>query len=176
MMWKPIKGYEGLYEVSDTGKVRSLNRQRTQISSHGTLMIKKFYGKEITPHNNGNGYQYVSLHSDKRKNHYVHRLVAEAFVDNPCGYDVVNHIDKDKSNNNSANLEWVTVQQNVLWSSKDMQKPKSRYKKTMTGEKYITKRKGKYRLSYRSKPKGISFDKLFETLEEAIAKRKELGL
>ena len=104
-IWKDIAGYEGLYQVSNLGKVRSLrykNRDETR-----ELYLK--------PHTRG--YLQVELHKNgDRKMFTVHRLVALAFVD---GYEEdkqVNHIDENKKNNVSTNLEWVTVSQNVLHS------------------------------------------------------------
>lgn len=96
-VWKDIDGYEGLYQVSNTGKVRSLRyRNRDEVRE---LFLK--------PHNQG--YLQVELHKNgKRKMFTVHRLVAMAFVD---GYEVgkeVNHIDENKQNNVSTNLEWVS--------------------------------------------------------------------
>ena len=104
-VWKDIPGYEGLYQVSNLGNVRSLRyRNRDEVRE---LFLK--------PHNQG--YLQVELHKDgKRKMFTVHRLVAMAFVD---GYEEgkqVNHIDENKKNNVSTNLEWVTVSQNVLHS------------------------------------------------------------
>lgn len=88
--WKPVKGFKG-YEVSDLGNVRSTRR-----------MLKQFP--------NSRGYHRVYL-GDGRL-HLVHRLVAEAFVDNPNDYPIVNHIDEVKTNNRADNLEWCTHKHN----------------------------------------------------------------
>ena len=104
-IWKDIAGYEGLYQVSNLGKVRSLqygNRDE----------VRELY---LKPHTRG--YLQVELHKNgSRKMFTVHRLVAMAFVDGYEETKLVNHIDEDKQNNVSTNLEWVTASQNVLHS------------------------------------------------------------
>jgi hypothetical protein len=104
-IWKDIKGYEGLYQVSNLGNVRSLRyRNRDEVRE---LFLK--------PH--ARGYLQVELHKNgKRKMFTVHRLVAMAFVDGYEENKQVNHIDEDKKNNVSTNLEWVSASQNVLHS------------------------------------------------------------
>lgn len=95
--WKSIKGYEGLYEVSDLGNVRSLSR-----------------GNVLKPVQRAHGYLGVMLYGKgghkKRgfKTFSVHRLVAEAFIPNPDNLPEVNHLDEDKQNNRADNLEWAT--------------------------------------------------------------------
>ena len=98
-IWKPIPGYVGKYEVSNLGNVRSVDHVLYQKDSHGGMMEKHYKGKPVAITDNGNGYKIVSLSNFGRKNHYVHRIVAEAFVENPNGYAVVNHLDYDTSNN-----------------------------------------------------------------------------
>ena len=104
-IWKDITGYEGLYQVSNTGKVKSLNYRRT-----GKEKIMKAYP-------NGKGYLKVFLcKNGKQKNCRINRLVALAFIPNPDNLPEVNHIDKDKTNNKVENLEWCTTQYNVEYS------------------------------------------------------------
>ena len=99
-MWKQIDGYEN-YSVSDKGEVKS---EKT--------------GIVLKPWVQQSGYASVSLWKDgKKKNVLVHRLVAEAFVDNPCGYSEVNHIDEVKGNNSATNLEWCTRKYNMNYGS-----------------------------------------------------------
>lgn len=105
-MWKPVKGYEGFYEVSNTGKVRSLDR----VDKLGRF--KK--GKELSSCDNGNGYQVVNLKvNGTQKMMTVHKLVAQAFIENPNNLPEVNHKDGDKSNNRVGNLEWCTHSENA---------------------------------------------------------------
>lgn len=100
--WKDVKGYEGLYMVSDSGRVMSVGKK----SNHKESIILK--------PSNSLGYRVVSLRKDnKAKIYKVHRLVANAFVDNPSNKKQVNHIDGDKANNNAYNLEWVTASENA---------------------------------------------------------------
>lgn len=102
-VWKPIKGYEGLYEVSNIGNVKSINYNKTGKP------------KLLIPRNNGKGYIYVVLAKGGiHRNKYVHRLVAENFVENTRKgiAKEVNHKDECKSNNYYKNLEWVTRKEN----------------------------------------------------------------
>ena len=169
--WKDIAGYEGFYQVSNHGRVRSLDREQIQMSRHGTIMTKLYRGSVITATNNGSGYMIVGLsEGGKRKNHYVHRLVAEAFVPNPDGLDEVNHKDFNKANNTVDNLEWVNRSGNVHYSQKNMEKPRDRSKQTTTGEKYITKKGDLWRLNIQRK--NLKVDRRFRTIEEAIAARE----
>lgn len=99
--WKEISGYEGLYEVSNLGHVRSLNYNRT-----GKTQILK-PGKD-------NGYLQVMLYKDgKPKSFYVHRPVANAFPPNPLNLPELNHINEDKSNNAVSDLEFCSAKYNI---------------------------------------------------------------
>ena len=99
--WKDIEGYEGLYEVSDQGRVRSLNYHHT-----GRVQLLK-------PQMNTWGYLHVVLCKDgKRKFCRLHRLVAQAFLVNPLGLPELNHIDENKQNNCVDNLEWCSAKEN----------------------------------------------------------------
>lgn len=110
-IWRSITGYEGLYEVSDAGRVRSLNR----ITDNG----KRIRGKLIKPHTNrATGYSCVGLcKGGRRRTITVHRLVALAFVPSVDGANTVNHIDEDKQNNNAYNLEWLTLTDNLNYGT-----------------------------------------------------------
>lgn len=110
-VWKPIKGYENYYEVSNNGKIRSLDR----ITVFKDGRKRKFFGKILVLQaTNNSGYVTVGLHdSGKTKTFLLHRLVAESFVDNPYDLKEVNHIDQDKFNNAASNLEWCTHKENV---------------------------------------------------------------
>lgn len=106
--WKPIKDYEGLYEVSNLGRVRSLDHYDSLGRfRHGQILKQCYDGK--------GKYLHVNL-SGKSTN--VHRLVAKAFIDNPHDYKEVNHIDEDKTNNCALNLEWCTHKYNNNYGSK----------------------------------------------------------
>ena len=108
-LWKPVKGYEGLYEVSNYGNVRGL-ATRTH-NGYGSF-IKS--GKLLRPTTDKDGYLVVGLRDRGRnKTAKVHRLVAEAFIPNPNGFLQINHKDEDKSNNCVSNLEWCTNTYNL---------------------------------------------------------------
>ena len=103
-IWKTIEGFEGLYEVSNLGRVRSLDRVR-KAGYGSTANIK---GKILTPQCiAGKKYYVVSLCRNEVGKHYlIHRLVATAFIDNPHNLPEINHKDENPSNNNVSNLEW----------------------------------------------------------------------
>ena len=116
--WKEIPGYEGLYQVSNTGKVKSMNYKRTGLPGI------------LAPGNTGDGYKFVQLRNadNKYKYHYVHRLVWEAFVGQiPEGLQI-NHKDEDKTNNSLENLEIVTPKQNANFGTRNIRGALSRGK------------------------------------------------
>jgi len=104
--WKPIEGYEGLYEVSNLGRVRSLPRE---VKGHkGTPYLRP--GCILKNHIDYKGYEYVVLTVNaKGIQKKVHRLVAMAFIPNPDNLPMVNHKDECKANNHVDNLEWCTA-------------------------------------------------------------------
>lgn len=172
--WKPIDGYEGSYMISDLGRVKSIERKarthRGFRTVRGVIMSTKA--------DNGHGYKYVTLTKDgKRKNVYIHRLVAGAFLDNPDNLPCVNHRDFDVSNNRANNLEWVTQQQNVEYSKARMRKEKRTHKPSSTGEKYIYTRNCGNRTRYRVCIKRDGYEPVersFKALEEAIRFRNSV--
>jgi len=108
--WKPIVGYEGRYEVSSDGQVRSLPRMQT--NRGGSLSHNG--GRVMKGRLNSSGYFIVGLYSGgkKCKDNYVHRLVAVAFLEDRQGTEV-NHKNLDKTDNRVENLEWCSRQDNV---------------------------------------------------------------
>lgn len=99
-IYKDIKGYEKLYQVSNIGNVKSLYKNR---------LLKPSIE---------NGYLYVILYKDKQPTHKrIHRLVTETFIDNPKNLPQVNHKDEDKLNNNVNNLEWCDNRYNVMYGT-----------------------------------------------------------
>ena len=126
MLWKAIAGYEGYYEVSDTGCVRSVNR--TIHARNGC--VRRLRGRSMslthTKAKDGNGYMVVNLRRDgTSKVSLVHILVATAFIPNPNKLPMVNHIDGDKTNNSVSNLEWSTYSDNNIHALyNNLRKPK----------------------------------------------------
>ena len=109
-IWKDIEGYEGLYQVSTYGNIKSLPKVRR--NGTGTYIQKE---RLLKPSNTSTGYKKVELCKDgKRKGFKVHRLVAIAFIPNPDNKPEVNHIDGNKINNNIDNLEWVTSSEKTI--------------------------------------------------------------
>ncbi len=113
--WKEIEGYEGLYKVSNTGRVRRIEHEIFG-RCHGRRILEE---REVTQHNDWHGYKKVHLwKKGKDKPFFVHRLVATAFIDNPNDYPQVNHKDEDKTNNVVTNLEWCTCKYNANYGTK----------------------------------------------------------
>lgn len=111
--WKDIKGYEGLYQVSNLGRVRSLDRYKTSRGRYGIIKAR-IKGMLLKPGLNHDGYYTVGLSKNgKSKTLRVHRIVAETFIENKENKMQVNHIDGNKLNNNINNLEWCTCKENI---------------------------------------------------------------
>lgn len=109
-VWKDIEGYEGAYQVSNLGNVRSTTREVIYPGGYSRV----FRGKVLKPRVDKYGYLVVGL--SKHQHHKwlkIHRLVAKAFLNNPNEYDQVNHLDGDKTNNNVSNLEWCNNSMNM---------------------------------------------------------------
>ena len=112
-IWKDIEGYEGLYQVSNMGNVRSLNYNQTREI------------KVLKPSNN-RGYKLVVLSKNgKSKTYQVHRLVALHFIPNPNSLSIINHKNEDKTNNCVDNLEWCTIQYNNAYGTHNERNKKS---------------------------------------------------
>lgn len=114
-IWKDIKGYEGLYQVSNLGNVKSLTRQIKCLNSK----YRTINGKVLKALQMNNNYLFVNLWKNNViKRALIHRLVAEAFIPNPNNELEVNHIDGNKHNNCVNNLEWCNRSYNTLHSYK----------------------------------------------------------
>lgn len=108
-VWKDIKGYEGIYQVSNLGKVRSLDR----IVTYSNGAKHKHLGSIINGYISHKGYRRVELSKNGKTIKFsVHRLVAKTFLPNPKNLPQVNHKDEDKTNNRVDNLEWCTCKYN----------------------------------------------------------------
>ena len=114
-IWKDIKGYEGLYKISNLGNV--LRCKKIKIDSKGRKRI--FEDLILKANINKNGYKYVNLHNKKKQAYKIHRLVAQTFIPNQENKPQVNHIDGNKENNRVDNLEWVTGKENIRHAYKN---------------------------------------------------------
>lgn len=112
--FKPVKGYTGIYEISNLGRVKSLSRVIER--NDGNTRVTE--DRIILPFTTKAGYSQIVLCKDGvKKKHYIHRLVANAFIpnDNPIEKIVVNHKDENPINNNVGNLEWCTQRYNMRY-------------------------------------------------------------
>lgn len=142
-IWKPISNYEGLYEVSNNGQIKSVGRYIK--SNHNNTRFQEEKIRKLTVNNKG----YVTVRlckNGKYKTFLVHRLVAETFIPNPYEYNEVNHKDEDKAHNSVNNLEWCSHDYNIQYSL--VSKRKRRRKDKIELEQMINEVKQK-RLSHR---------------------------
>ena len=157
--WRPIPGYEGFYEISNLGAVRSLERM---VLNRGRVQVRKGIPKSI--HKKQNGYWVVSLSNDGvNETWLLHRLLGITFIPNPDNLPEIDHIDRNPNNNSLENLRWATRSMNSL-NRTHVPKPVGK-----TGERYITiLPNGTYQVR-----KVRSFG-VYKTLEEAVIVRNTL--
>lgn len=159
-IWKPIREYESEYAISNKGRIKSLSFRNNQTTKQREKIMKPF--------DNGSGYLVISLKKGgKVKNKYIHRLVAEAFLENYLPGMVVNHIDYNKRNNCVENLEWCTQKENTHHSKQHM-KHEHNSPAGKSGEKYIRIKKGKFEVTAKGHYLGR-----YERLNDAIKIRDE---
>ena len=108
-IWKDVKGYEGLYQVSNFGRIKSLPRNTKNQYKNGIIKQNVIRGK---------GYYYINLYNKGTKLFTVHKLVAETFIPNPSNLPCINHIDGNKLNNKINNLEWCSYSDNEMHAYK----------------------------------------------------------
>ena len=113
-IWRDIKNYEGLYQISNLGRVKRLRFINRHLNFEKEKILKPYK-------DGGNYYFVIGLHKDgKRKYKAIHRLVAETFIPNPNNYPVVNHKDENKLNNRIDNLEWCTHKYNSNYGNANL--------------------------------------------------------
>lgn len=107
-VWKPVKGYEGQYEVSNLGNIRSVDRHLMYGNQYHLLK-----GKPIKSFPNSKGYLRINLSKNSKiKQYFVHRLAAEAFIPNPNNLPFIDHINTIRDDNRAENLRWCTQKEN----------------------------------------------------------------
>ena len=127
-VWKDIKGFEGQYQISNYGRVKSLQRKDGRNHTWPERILRFTVGT--------NGYCGVRLSKNgKVFPKEIHRMVAEHFIENPNNYPCVNHIDENKSNNNVSNLEWCTYQYNNSYGTKGQRLSESNLKTLDTNKR-----------------------------------------
>ena len=156
--WKDIAGYEGIYQISNLGRVKNTV----------TKEIKK-------QSDNGKGYKSVNLwKQNKGQTFYIHRLVAGAFIENTLNKPEVHHIDSDRSNNTVENLTWVTTKENNnLGKHIERMTKNKRWIETRSTSMAKAREKSIVINSYKTKFTKGDFVKVFESLAQGA---RELGL
>ena len=156
--WKDIKDYEGLYQVSDCGRIKS--QARNIYYQNGTVHRTK--EKILVPGLNNKGYSYVNLcKNGKTKKEYVHRLVAMAFIENPENKPQINHLDEVKTNNVVDNLEWCDNKYNANYGTRNAR---------------IIQNRRSYKLGNAPKAKPVFCVELNKTFDCAKRAEQELGI
>ena len=131
-IWKDIQGYEGRYQISNLGNVKSLNYRNSKRSQN------------LVPKVNNYGYKWVELSNGiERKQLLIHRLVALAFIDNPLNYPIINHKDENPLNCTADNLEWCTNKYNVEYS---MERHPERFITVKTSKRFERAKRDFYKL------------------------------
>lgn len=144
--WREVIDYEGIYQVSNLGNVRSIDRVINNRLFKGILLKPRY--KE----NKEGSYLTVNLkRNSKGKTKFVHRLVAEAFIPNVCNYPFVNHINEIKTDNRVENLEWCTSQYNANYSQRNEKIMKSRISSGYVNPLNIGLTREEYMKMYRQK-------------------------
>ena len=160
--WRPVVGYEGLYEVSNTGRVRSVDKYDS--------MNRFLRGRILRLFTDGLGYLRAQLYSNsKRKSFLVHRLVAQAFIPNPDNLPQVNHRDENPGNNNVDNLEWCDRSYNNNYGTR---KDKVRESKLKSGY-WTGLSRDEYMKEYSKKYYQENKDRICERQKENYRKKKE---
>ena len=171
-IWRPIVGYEGLYEVSSYGRVRSLDKydSRNRFRKGRILTLYTEIGGYLRAHLSSNG---------KAKHHSVHRLVAESFIPNPDNLPEINHRDEDKTNNRVDNLEFCDRKYNINFGSRTDRMRDTKIKNgTYTGlsrEEYM-KKWNQENKEYHKKWNQENKEKIREYRHQYYQKKKKAGL
>ena len=168
-IWKDIPEYKGMYQASNLGRVRSLDRKYRGSNQFGASFIVTKKGKILKPKVRKDGYLSVVLYNKQKTKHIsVHRLIALTFLPNPNNYAVINHKDEDKTNNNVSNLEWCTQSYNINYGSRN-EKTAEKLRNIIKDKKWCEN------ISKGKKGKTMSFE-FREAQRKASLKRKRNAL
>ena len=152
-VWKDVIGYEGIYEVSNLGIIRSV--ERYDYSGH------KRKAKTIAFVIDRDGYAKVHLClCGKARYHFVHRIVATAFIDNPENLPQINHKDENKKNNKAENLEWCTAKHNINYGKRNALVADAQYGEKAHSSKLTQEDVNKIRQQYEPRSKENNMIKL----------------
>ena len=162
-VWKDIEGYEGLYQVSNLGRVKSLPKKTKNQYSYKEIMLKQNKDKD--------GYLIVNLTKNKKgKTYKVHRLVAFAFIPKIKNKEIINHKDGNKQNNSVDNLEWCTNRENIIHAFKNNLIKIKKGKENPVCKKVILKRNNEklefYSLKEASKYLGVGSNAICNCLKK----------
>ena len=130
-VWRDIDNYAGMYQVSNLGNVKSLERK---VFNPGLGKFQHLKGRLLKLTGGGTYVQVILCKNGNIKAHLVHRLVAEAFIPNPNNYPIINHKDENPKNNCVENLEWCTYKYNNEYNGR-IEKCKNKISATLTGRK-----------------------------------------
>jgi len=118
-VWRPVEDYEGLYEISNYGNVKSLSRKVFVTNKYNAKSTRKIKSKILIKQYIGTYYVVSLCKNGKYKQHYIHRLVATSFLENKNNYNYINHKDENKLNNFVDNLEWCTQKYNCNYGNRN---------------------------------------------------------
>lgn len=170
-LWKVIDWIDGLphiYAVSTLGRIKRMACER--VNSKG--FVRRHRERFLSPTDNGNGYKIISFTiRKKRKNFYMHRLVAQAFLENPEGKLKINHKDYDRGNNNVNNLEWCTDRENTIYSAWKNRHPRSKVAASEYG-RGIRKKDNRYEVAIYHAGKQIYVGR-FRDIDSAVRARNQ---
>ena len=169
-IWRPVRGYEGLYEVSNLGRVRSLDRMVPVRKAGGKTFQRIHRGAIKKTFRVRNGYLMVHLNKNGEEiKTLVHRMVAEAFLPKTANKTVVNHLDYCRQNNRADNLEWTTSRDNIRYSRKNM-RTEHRYPAPQSGIKHIYRTRNSW--EFRIRRVGMEYSRTFTNIDAAIAAKE----
>ena len=169
-IWRDIPGYEGFYQVSNFGEVKSVDA-KWSCMHNGKQIFKYRVGRKLKQFPNSRDYLRVGLTKNNRQ--FVHRLVAQSFIDNPNNKPHINHKDGNPQNNRFDNLEWVTHQENLKYYWDNFANESHRETSRNNGKKL---RKYAGQTAKKVNQIDMSTGEIIKTWDSALAAERELGI